>query len=93
MMPRGITSQTVMKGQTMSRSPAPLSLPARRAAPLSLHRLIGALHRAFTLRKTRRDLSALDAHLLCDIGLTPDQARKEALRPLWDAPSGWLKRD
>lgn len=93
MMRHRITSQSVMKGEIMSRSPAPLSLPARRATSLSLHRLLSSLGRALSLRKSRRDLGALDAHLLSDIGLTPDQARREALRPLWDAPSGWLERD
>lgn len=34
-------------------------------------------------RRTRRDLSDLEPHLLKDIGLTPDQARQEAQRPFW----------
>lgn len=36
-----------------------------------------------THRRTRRDLTDLDQHLLKDIGLTPDQARIEAARPFW----------
>lgn len=35
--------------------------------------------------RTRRDLRALEPHLLRDIGITADQARIEAQRPFWDA--------
>jgi uncharacterized protein YjiS (DUF1127 family) len=31
----------------------------------------------------RRDLAALDAHLLKDIGVTPGQAAREAAKPFW----------
>lgn len=33
--------------------------------------------------RTRRHLSKLDAHLLRDIGLTPEDAQVEASRPFW----------
>jgi uncharacterized protein YjiS (DUF1127 family) len=82
-----------MKDSTMSRSPTPLSLSVRRSAPLSLRRVFQAVVHALRLRKSRRDLAALDAHLLSDIGLTPDQARREALRKLWDAPETWQERN
>lgn len=36
-------------------------------------------------RRQRLALAALDARLLRDIGLTPDQARAEAAKPFWCA--------
>lgn len=36
---------------------------------------------------TRRQLAALDAHLLRDIGLTAVEARREADRLPWDPPA------
>ena len=47
------------------------------------------LRRLFALRHQRRRLARLDDHLLADIGLTPDAARLEAERPLWDVPAHW----
>jgi uncharacterized protein YjiS (DUF1127 family) len=41
------------------------------------------------LTRTRRSLLRLDDHQLRDIGLTRDQARAEAERRSWDAPSHW----
>lgn len=41
------------------------------------------------LSRSRRGLLRLDDHLLRDIGLTREQARAEAERPGWDAPSHW----
>ncbi|WP_425091948.1 DUF1127 domain-containing protein [Tropicimonas sp. S265A] len=41
------------------------------------------------LRRQRRQLKSLDAHLLRDIGLEPDEADSEARRPVWDVPSNW----
>lgn len=56
-----------------------------------------ALHRLFLallgLRRERRALGRLDAHLLADIGLSPDAARIEAERPLWDVPAHWQRSD
>ena len=45
--------------------------------------------RMIALGRTRRALSGLDAHLLRDIGLSPDVAASEAGRPVWDVPPGW----
>jgi uncharacterized protein YjiS (DUF1127 family) len=45
-----------------------------------------------TVIQTRRErvaLSQLDAHRLDDLGLSPDQAQREANRPIWDVPSHW----
>ncbi|WP_298907810.1 DUF1127 domain-containing protein [uncultured Aliiroseovarius sp.] len=45
-----------------------------------------------TVIQTRRErvaLSQLDAHRLNDLGLTADEAQREASRPIWDVPSHW----
>ncbi len=63
-----------------------LPLPARRRS------LWSALGQALTLHRSRRDLRDLDAHILRDIGLTPQEAAAEAARPIWDAPAHWLGR-
>ncbi len=44
------------------------------------------------LRKERLELSQLSEAQLKDIGITPDQARKEANRPVWDVPANWSQR-
>lgn len=41
------------------------------------------------LRRQRLDLANLDDHLLRDVGLTRDEARKEVNRPPWDVPDTW----
>jgi uncharacterized protein YjiS (DUF1127 family) len=41
------------------------------------------------LWRQRRALATMDARQLADIGVTPDQARTEAARPVWDVPSHW----
>lgn len=65
------------------------ALPHRPA----IGRILSLLVHAFRLRRSRRSLARLDPHLLCDIGLTRDQAVREALRPLWDAPEAWRQKD
>jgi len=54
--------------------------PARRFSVLTM---LGQMH---SLAKQRADLRQLDAHLLKDLNITPEQAQKEADRPFWDAP-------
>lgn len=39
------------------------------------------------IHRERRSLDQLDAALLEDIGITRDQARKEARRNAWDVPA------
>lgn len=51
-----------------------------------------ALRRMLNLRRQRQDLRALDPHLLRDIGITSDQALREADRAPWDVPSHWRRR-
>lgn len=63
---------------------------AHNAQPL---RNIGRTLRArLTLWRTRRALARLDAHLLKDIGVTPEQARHEAEQTIWDVPANWTLR-
>lgn len=42
------------------------------------------------LARQRRALIRLEARLLSDIGLCPETARREAMRPGWDAPEHWM---
>ncbi len=65
---------------------APLSAPVRRPRSTSLLQRIGQL---FALRRQRDRLRHLPPHILRDIGLTPEQAEREADRPVWDAPRHW----
>ncbi|MCB5410287.1 DUF1127 domain-containing protein [Pseudogemmobacter sp. CC-YST710] len=44
---------------------------------------------AYSLSGQRRDLARLDARMLEDISVTPDQARRESSRAFWDAPDHW----
>jgi uncharacterized protein YjiS (DUF1127 family) len=43
------------------------------------------------LRRQRLHLAELDERQLRDIGVTPDQMRAEANRPIWDVPAHWLR--
>lgn len=49
----------------------------------TLGRLARKLALWFTRYQQRRVLRELDAHLLRDIGITPEQARREAAKPFW----------
>jgi uncharacterized protein YjiS (DUF1127 family) len=44
------------------------------------------------LWRSRRALQNLDAAALQDIGVTSQQARKEAKRLPWDVPHTWVNR-
>ena len=63
----------------------------RRPAALLTARPWQALRGALDLRRSRQALADLDDHLLRDIGLTRDEAREEAERPVWDAPATWMR--
>lgn len=73
-----------MKAAAMFRTLATSTARTARRLPL-LHRLA----QVQALLRQRRSLAHLDDHLLRDIGLTPEQARHEATRPLWDVPAHW----
>jgi uncharacterized protein YjiS (DUF1127 family) len=51
--------------------------PTLLAAPLETLRLWAQR------RQQRRALATLDGHLLTDIGLSPEQADREAAKPFW----------
>lgn len=63
--------------------------------PTSHRHDVAAFVRRMTLGlcalRQRRRLAELDDALLRDIGLTRDEARAEARRPLWDVPESWLR--
>lgn len=83
-----INENHITKDETMTA--LNISLPSRAAAPkLSLMQRILSFE---TLRKERVELSKLSDAQLKDIGITPDQARKEARRPAWDLPENWQRR-
>ena len=55
-----------------------------RTHPLGRHFWAG-LQRRIALRRQRLDLARLNAHLLRDIGVAPDDAAREAARPFWSS--------
>lgn len=44
------------------------------------------------LWRTRRVLATLDARALEDVGITPEQARREASLTVWDVPASWVNK-
>ena len=52
-------------------------------------RLVARLRAALALRRQRGRLGDLGDHLLEDIGISRDEAEREASRPVWDVPHGW----
>ena len=78
----------MFRASTLSRPLSrALSQPVSRARRGLLPRLLDL----FALRRQRSHLGRLPPHLLRDIGLTEEEARTEADRPLWDAPSHWRR--
>lgn len=59
-----------------------------RGFELDLGGLGHTLLTAFAVRRERRALRELDAHLLRDIGLDEPAAAREAERAPWDLPDG-----
>ena len=74
----------------MDRTVTLLSTPGR-AARRGPATLLGRLMALAALRRSRRQLGRLDRHLLRDVGLSPEDARREAESPLWNAPAHWLR--
>jgi len=64
----------------------PYVTPARLARPARRFSLIPAVLHHLALRRSRAALLRLDDHLLRDIGLTRDEAAREALQGSWGAP-------
>jgi uncharacterized protein YjiS (DUF1127 family) len=53
--------------------------------------LLAWLRLALAARRQRHDLSRLPPEVLRDIGITAEEARREAGKPVWDVPSHWLR--
>jgi uncharacterized protein YjiS (DUF1127 family) len=53
------------------------------ARPSLMARIVLALSAALIRQRERQSLAHLDAHLLRDIGLTPDDVRHEVSKPFW----------
>ncbi|OWU86558.1 hypothetical protein ATO6_07170 [Oceanicola sp. 22II-s10i] len=51
--------------------------------------LIGRALSLLGLHQSRQCLSRLDDALLRDIGISREDAHKEARRPIWDVPTNW----
>ena len=51
--------------------------------------LRGRLMTFFALARQRRQLAALDQHILDDIGITRAQADAETQKSAWDVPQHW----
>ena len=51
--------------------------------------LLPRLFALLSLRRQRGRLRDLPPHMLRDIGLSPEEARAEADRPIWDVPPHW----
>lgn len=69
----------------------PATLTLARRARLQFGAVLRRLVRLRMVAAERAALRRLDAHLLDDIGLTPDAAEAELARPFWDAPDGWRR--
>lgn len=54
-------------------------------------RLLQFFVRLATLRRQRNALAGLSDAALEDIGVTREEARIEARRPLWDVPNHWRR--
>lgn len=55
------------------------------------HGLLKRLSLGLGAARQRRRLAELDDDMLRDIGLTREDARAEARRPIWDVPQTWLR--
>lgn len=44
-----------------------------------------------SLSRQRQELRKLSPEMLSDLGITREEALKEAERPIWDAPLNWRK--
>lgn len=53
--------------------------------------LLAVLLKADGIWRERQKLARLDAHILNDIGISPEEAQAETRRGTWDAPNRWLR--
>ena len=63
----------------------------RQSSPRHHRSIVSTVLDVLSLRRQRRRLAELDPHLLRDIGITEDEARREAELPVWDVPSHWRR--
>ena len=64
-------------------TPAPF--PGRRSFPFIVWVHSRLLARWYDRHLQRRDLSEIDDHLLRDLGLTPEDVRRECAKSFWQA--------
>lgn len=53
--------------------------------------VVASLREMIALSRQRRQLRALDNHMLADIGISRTEAVAEAQKPVWNAPLHWRK--
>lgn len=63
--------------------------PATARGRPAFGKVLKALAAMRAARRQRHQLLQLDDRRLFDIGLSRDEARREATRPFWDAPGYW----
>ena len=64
---------------------------SRASKPALGTRYLAVLLRLASLARQRRHLAELPDLLLKDVGISPDDARVEAHRKIWDVPDHWRK--
>lgn len=64
--------------------------PAQWRFPLAVHAALSVLRKWVARGRQRDELRELDHRMLRDIGITREQARKEARKPFWLEPF-WLE--
>lgn len=57
--------------------------------PHAARSLLSRLASALAHQRQRSRLAQLEAHMLNDIGVSRQEALREANRPIWDAPDNW----
>jgi len=67
------------------------TIPRSASRPHDIAALVRRMALGLCALRQRRHLADLDDALLRDIGLTREEARAEARRPLWDVPDSWLR--
>ena len=75
-------SCAVKRCSSVSQFDEPADIGGKPASTL-LGRVAAPAYRAFQRRRQRKRLLELDDRQLNDIGVTKDQAREEACKPLW----------
>jgi uncharacterized protein YjiS (DUF1127 family) len=70
--------EPVIHPPLLRHPPRPLLAPR-----LVLGRAVSLLAFWYERHLQRRDLAALDEHLRRDLGLTPDDVRRQCARPFW----------